>query len=195
MTTAPRSTDDAVEAPVVDPPMFRVLRDRFGEVARAHSTFRDTLIIDVERDRSHEVLEFLRTAPATAFDMLLDIATVDWLDYEGTGREPRFDVIYNLLSIARSDRLLVRVSLSEDDPRLPTVTDIWVGANWFEREAFDLMGITFEGHPNLTRILTHGGFKGHPLRKDYAADKRQPTAAPPTVVSHESDPASGGSHA
>jgi NADH-quinone oxidoreductase subunit C len=162
------------------------LRARFGDAVGDASTFRGTHVVTVSPERLVEIMTYLRDDPGASFEMLLDVVTVDWQAYpyaDGeVGREPRFDVVYNLLSMRRRHRLQVRVRVSEDEPSLPTLTGVWAGANWFEREAFDMMGIRFDGHPNLARILTHSGFSGHPLRKDYAPDRRQPPAAPPVVV-------------
>ncbi len=173
-------------------PVEAALRARLGDGITASQTFRGTLVLTVARERLKEALEFLRRDPAMAFDMLMDIVTVDWLKYPTSasmetppGRLPRFDVVYNLLSLDKLHRVHLRVMLSEDDPVLPTCTDIWPGANWFEREAYDMMGISFEGHPNLSRILTHPGFTGHALRKDYDASRRQPFAPPRQVLPHE----------
>ena len=101
------------------------------------------------------------------FDLLLDLCGVDYPD-----REERFEAVYHLYSIPTGERLRLKVPVSESDPVLPTVTKVWKGADWFEREAYDLFGLRFEGHPNLRRILTHDGFQGHALRKDYDPARR-----------------------
>lgn len=181
--TAPGAAPETPAAPPELPIVEAKLREKFGEAIGPKSDFRATLVITVARERMKEILRFLRDDRDLLFTMLLDIVTVDWYEFDG-GREPRFDVIYHLLSLEKNRRVQIRVPVSEDDPTLPSIIDVWVGANWFEREAFDLMGITFTGHPNLARILTHPGFSGHPLRKDYRADKRQPFTPPPTVVPH-----------
>ena len=103
------------------------------------------------------------------FESLVDLCGVDYSTYREVGREgPRYAVVVHLLSVSLNQRLRVRVFCTDDDfPVLPSVTDIWSGANWFEREAFDLFGIVFEGHNDLRRILTDYGFIGHPFRKDF----------------------------
>ena len=97
----------------------------------------------------------------------MNLTAVDYPD-----RPERFEVIYELFSTKKGQRLRLKVKAPEGDS-LPTATSVWLGANWFEREVYDMFGITFDGHPNMTRILTHHQFKGHPLRKDYPADLQQ----------------------
>ena len=111
----------------------------------------------------------LRDAPALRFDQLTDLCGMDYRDY-GNGRQEgrRFAAVIQLLSVALNNRLRVKVFAEDDDfPAVPSVVDVWSGANWFEREAFDLFGIVFPGHPDLRRILTDYGFIGHPFRKDF----------------------------
>ncbi|AHE99019.1 NADH-quinone oxidoreductase subunit C [Thioalkalivibrio paradoxus] len=158
--------------------------------------------IEVAAEQWKAVAQRLREHPELAFDMLVDLCGVDYLEYgrtewsteaasrqgfsrgvspatsgrftfddapEDSGREgPRFAVAVHLLSIAHNRRLRVRAFLSDDDfPAIDSVTEVWASANWFEREAFDLFGILFAGHPDLRRILTDYGFVGHPFRKDF----------------------------
>ena len=108
-----------------------------------------------------ETMRFLHDDPRCAFISLIDICGVDW-----PGREERFDVVYHLLSPTQNLRIRLKLTTDEDTP-VPSVTGIWPGADWFEREAYDLYGILFSGHPDLRRILTDYGFEGHPLRKDF----------------------------
>jgi NADH-quinone oxidoreductase subunit C/D len=114
-----------------------------------------------------EVLRALRDRPELDCNLLLDVCGVDYPE-----NEQRFEVIYHLTSLDKGHRVRVRVPVDEDDPRVPTAYGIWKAADWFEREAWDLMGIRFDGHPNLHRILTHEAFQGHALRKDYDPEKR-----------------------
>jgi NADH-quinone oxidoreductase subunit C len=111
----------------------------------------------------------LRDDPALAFDTLIDLCGMDYSTHgEGTWQGARFAAVYHLLSVTRNQRLRLRVFADNDDmPIVATVTDIWPGASWYEREAFDLFGIVFDGHPDLRRILTDYGFIGHPFRKDF----------------------------
>ena len=109
----------------------------------------------------------LRDQSALGFDQLIDVCGVDYSDFPGTAGQPRFAVVYHLLSTTQNWRLRVRAYLEDAFPLVPSVVDVWPAANWFEREAFDLFGIVFDGHPDLRRILTDYGFVGHPLRKDF----------------------------
>ena len=93
------------------------------------------------------------------------------MDY--LGRNPRFEVVYHLYSIPLNHRIRIKVPVSEENCKVPTCIDLWKSADWFERETFDMMGIVFEGHPNLKRLLLFEGFEGHPLRKDYPINQRQ----------------------
>jgi NADH-quinone oxidoreductase subunit C len=102
------------------------------------------------------------------FEQLIDLCGADYLEYGEEQRQgPRFAVVYHLLSVARNQRLRLRTYLDDELPLVDSVVEIWASANWYEREAFDLFGIVFEGHPDLRRILTDYGFIGHPFRKDF----------------------------
>ncbi|MDJ0923532.1 MAG: NADH-quinone oxidoreductase subunit C [Acidimicrobiia bacterium] len=108
-------------------------------------------------------LDFVANARAAGFDVFVDLCGVDYLR-----RDPRFEVVVNLLSYDPPARLRIRVGVAADDPVLPTLTETFPGANFYEREAFDLFGIVFAGHPDLTRIVLPDDWEGHPLRKDYS---------------------------
>ena len=110
----------------------------------------------------------LRDDPSFAFTELVDLVGIDYQGYDNSWDGPRFAVVYNLLSITHNTRVRVRVSCPDDDfPAVESIIPAWPGANWYEREAFDLYGIVFRGHPDLRRILTDYGFMGHPFRKDF----------------------------
>lgn len=115
------------------------------------------------------VAQILRDAPACCFEQMIDLCGVDYSDYKGVGRSgPRYCVVLHLLSVSLNQRVRLKVfALDDDFPVLASVNEIWNSANWFEREAFDLFGIVFEGHNDLRRILTDYGFIGHPFRKDF----------------------------
>jgi NADH-quinone oxidoreductase subunit C len=115
------------------------------------------------------VATMLRDDPALAFEQLIDLCGVDYSGYgNGSYEGPRYAVASHLLSLTHNWRLRLRVFAPDDElPVVPTLTDVWSAANWFEREAFDLYGILFEGHTDLRRILTDYGFIGHPMRKDF----------------------------
>ncbi|HVR02483.1 MAG TPA: NADH-quinone oxidoreductase subunit C [Polyangia bacterium] len=123
----------------------------------------------VRRDAWVAVATFLRDDPATKMDMFIDLTAVDRFS-----TEPRFDVVVHLYSVSRKQRVRLYGGVPEDDPTLETLVGVWAGANWFEREAYDLYGVRFKGHPDLRRILMYPEFVGHPLRKDYPKEKRQP---------------------
>ncbi|HVT17272.1 MAG TPA: NADH dehydrogenase (quinone) subunit D [Thermoanaerobaculia bacterium] len=121
----------------------------------------------VRREVLSELARELRDDPVSRFDLLMDLAGVDYPD-----REERFEAVYHLYSVPRNARLRLKVPVAESDPVLPSLIPVWKAANWFEREAFDMFGLRFTGHPNLSRILCHEGFQGHPLRKDYDPARR-----------------------
>jgi len=115
-----------------------------------------------------DVAQTLRDDPELRFDQAVDISGVDYLEYPGRAAStPRFAVVYHLLSYVHNWRIRLRVYLPESRPIVPSVIPVWPGADWYEREAFDLFGILFEGHPDLRRLLTDYGFVGHPFRKDF----------------------------
>lgn len=119
------------------------------------------LVVHGERARLTELLQALRTSSAFACEQLMDLCGVDWPE-----RPLRFDVVYNLLSVSRNHRVRVIVQTDETTP-VPSCWTIWPVATWFEREAWDLFGVIFDGQPDLRRILTDYGFNGHPFRKDF----------------------------
>jgi NADH-quinone oxidoreductase subunit C len=126
-----------------------------------------TLVVKV--GRYLDVCVALRDEASLRFDTLIDLCGLDYRDYgDGTRDGPRFAAVLHLLSVHHNHRLRLRAFCEDDDfPVLPSVTDVWPAAGWFEREGFDLFGIVFEGHPDLRRILTDYGFVGHPFRKDF----------------------------
>ena len=137
------------------------LADRLGPALLASKVALGELTIEVDRGEIVPTLEFLRDDPQCRFGCLIDICGVDYPE-----RERRFDLIYHLLSPWQNQRIRVRVKTDEATP-VPSAVGVFPAANWFEREAYDLYGILFSGHPDLRRILTDYGFSGHPLRKDF----------------------------
>ncbi len=143
----------------------------------------------VQRDVLARLARDLRDHPATRFDLLLDLAGVDYPDRPDAAGG-RFEAVYHLYSLPRGERLRLKVPVTESDPVLPSLIPVWKAADWFEREAYDMFGLRFDGHPNLRRILTHEAFQGHALRKDYDPAKRwilteadvyRPKLEPPTA--------------
>jgi NADH-quinone oxidoreductase subunit C len=148
-------------------------KDLLGAAVLGSHSFRgdDTLVVDAAK-----VLDCLRTLRDDAqlqMDMLIDLTAVDYL-----GREPRFEMVYHFRSMKTGERLRVKATLAEPEdgtnPEIDSVTTLYKVADWFEREVWDLYGIKFRGHPDLRRILMYEEFVGHPLRKDYPKEKRQP---------------------
>ncbi|HMN22020.1 MAG TPA: NADH-quinone oxidoreductase subunit C [Ottowia sp.] len=150
-----------------------VLRDHvaaaLGELAQDIKVARGEVTVTVAAAHYLAAMTALRDAPACRFEQLIDLCGVDYSTYgDGTWEGARFAVVSHLLSVSLNQRVRVRVFCVDDEfPVIGSVNGIWSAANWFEREAFDLYGIVFEGHPDLRRILTDYGFIGHPFRKDF----------------------------
>lgn len=144
---------------------IRKLKDWDAQVVSEVIEFRGERTVVIPREQLRRALEFLANEPGLRFTFLSDITAVDKFPIE-----PRFELNYHLLSLERRERIRVKVRVSGQDPVVPSITAIWPAANWHEREAFDLMGVRFEGHPDLTRILMPDDWEGHPLRKDYPVE-------------------------
>lgn len=134
----------------------------------ANSEFRGQTRVVVPREFAYDALAALRDE--CGFDLLVDVTCVDYLRYRGATR--RFGLVYLLASTATNERLTVRVFLDEDELQVPTAVPLWEGANWMEREVWDMFGVEFVGHPDLRRILMPDEFDAHPLRKDYPLQGR-----------------------
>ncbi len=132
-----------------------------GDALQSSDIGHGELTVVVMRGSIVETLRALRDDPKCQFEVLIDICGVDW-----PARPERFDVVYHLLSPRLNQRLRLKLTTDEDTP-VPSVIDLFPAANWYEREAYDMYGILFSGHPDLRRLLTDYGFKGHPLRKDF----------------------------
>ncbi len=157
-------------------PGVRLLQEALGERLLAAGEFRGDLALTVERRAWVDAVRLLRDHPELRFDMFLDLCGADYLDAEG--RAERFEVVLHLYSVPHKHHVRLKTPVPEADPRLATITPLFKGADWFERETWDLYGIVFEGHPNLTRLLTHDSFVGHPLRKDYPQGRRHVLKSP-----------------
>jgi NADH-quinone oxidoreductase subunit C/D len=162
-----------VETDLLSAPAQRI-RDRFSRSPlsdKVEVVDLDLPTVETSPATWLEVARFLRDDPDFRFDLFLDLAGVDNL--KRRGRPTRYEAVFHLLSVSRGEHLRVKVLLPDGaPPSLPTVCEVWPAANWFEREAFDLFGFDFPGHPNLRRLLVHDAFVGHPLRKDYAPGQR-----------------------
>ncbi len=154
------------------------LKERFGPTILATHDHRGDHTALVDRAAVGEVLRFCRDDPALRLDMLMDLTAVDYLKYPGREEGSRFEVVYHLYSVLENHRLRVKVPVDEDDPVVPSAVPLWAIADWYEREVWDMFGIRFHGHPDLRRLLLYEEFVGHPLRKDYAINRRQPLIGP-----------------
>ena len=143
------------------------LKEKYPDSVLESAEFRGELTLVVKKEDIVSVCRFLRDDPELSFNFLSDLTAVD-----RSGRELRFDVIYNLYSIDKNHRLRLKVKAGENE-LVPSVTSVWNNANWFEREVFDLFGIKFDGHPDLRRILMPDDWVGHPLRKDFPLTKEE----------------------
>ena len=146
-------------------PAVARLLDWKAEAVTGAKFDRDEMTIYVERDHIREACVVLKDDPSCPFNFLSDVTCVDWYP-----SEPRFEVIYHLLSIPNKERVRLKVRLNSASPVVESVTPVWPGANYFEREVFDLFGIRFTGHPCLRRLLMPEDWEGHPLRKDYPVE-------------------------
>jgi NADH-quinone oxidoreductase subunit C len=144
------------------PDVQHLLADRFAD-AISRTVFRDNVRYVVPRDRLIEVMTLLKAE--AGFDYLAEIAGVDYLHYPNA--TDRYGVIYGLANTETAERVFVKVLVNDPDPQVPSVYSVWKGADWMEREVFDMYGVVFTGHPDLRRILMPEGFESYPLRKDY----------------------------
>lgn len=177
--------------PISAEALATTVKEKLPGQIKSSTVHKGQLTIEVDKSELLQICEALRDADEFQFEQLIDLCGVDYLTYgqdewstnEATGsgfergREsldfdkesdsPRFAVVYHLLSVTLNQRIRIRAFVDQENMMIPSVSNIWNGANWFEREAFDLFGILFEGHPDLRRILTDYGFIGHPFRKDF----------------------------
>jgi NADH-quinone oxidoreductase subunit C len=165
-------------------PSVPALRSEFGSAVERHLVSCDQTVVFVSRDRAHDILAWLKTSPGQEFDYLTDVTAVDYRDPERP-----LEVVYQLRALARKADLRVKVALDKGGPlEVRSVYDLWRGADWLEREVYDMFGVTFVGHPDLRRILMWETYaEGYPLRKDFplrghfsrAEQTRQALAANP----------------
>ena len=186
--------------------LIQALNDRFPAAVNASHAFRGDETVVVSRDSLLEVARSLKEEPIFRMHFLMDLTAVDFSAFgakpsrgffvssgvpvgplpdmptsngwPGPPVDARFAVVYHFFSLTHKHRLRVEVLLQEEDPEVDSVTPLWAGAGWLEREVWDMFGIRFRGHPDLRRILLYEEFAGHPLRKDYPVNKRQPLIGP-----------------
>lgn len=180
--------------------------DHFPDAVTAAHTYRGDATVILRRQFLLEVARFLKDEPDLKMNCLIDVTAVDYSTFgkrpapaffassgvavspssqipdkeswTGPPEHARFTVVYHLYSMTHKHRLRLVVPVEEDDAEVDSLTSLWPGAAWLEREVWDMFGITFRGHPDLKRILMYEGFEGHPLRKDYPVRKRQPIVEP-----------------
>lgn len=152
---------------------LRALVAGAGDAVRETHAYRGDATAVVEAAEIVRVMRFLRDHDTTRFEILSDVTAVDY-----HGRDPRFEVVYHLYSIEHNHRLRVKAAVPEVPCQIDSVVSLWPAADWMEREVWDLYGIRFRGHPDLRRILLYEEFEGHPLRKDYPKERRQPLVGP-----------------
>lgn len=152
---------------------LKKLSSRFPDsVVETHSYRGDDTAV-VKKEDILQICKFLRDDEELLYNFMMDLTAVDYL-----GEEPRFEVVYHFYSLKFNKRVRIKARVAESDCSIDSIVSLWISADWFEREAYDLYGVIFKGHPELRRILLYEGFNGHPLRKDYPIKKRQPLIGP-----------------
>ncbi|MGI9590483.1 MAG: NADH-quinone oxidoreductase subunit C [Myxococcota bacterium] len=154
------------------PALRRLIEALPDAIVSTHARLGDATAL-VDPSRLVDVARLLRADPDLEFEMLTDVTCVDYL-----GEEPRFELVYHFYSVARNRRVRIKARVAEDACRIDSLVPLYESANWMEREVFDLYGVTFTGHPDPRRLLLYDEFEGHPLRKDYAKELRQPLVGP-----------------
>ncbi|MDR4509002.1 MAG: NADH-quinone oxidoreductase subunit C [Candidatus Brocadiaceae bacterium] len=153
-----------------DEAIVTIIKSHFPNAILESRTFRGELTLVVKKDYIPEIASFLKQNEALDFNYLSDLCGVDRIEKNGV-----FEVVYHLYSLRKNHRLRLKVPVSANEPSISTVTGVWTTANWHERETYDMFGIKFGGHPDLRKILMPDDFEGHPLRKDYPVEGRQPS--------------------
>jgi NADH-quinone oxidoreductase subunit C len=156
--------------PIDFPSLFNTLKERFGDDILGQANFRNQNVVRIKHTANVPVLKFLRDNPVTKFDVLTDVTCVDSLRLPSDMLQEypeRFAVVYQLTSLEHNDRLRIKAYVPEDPCEIDSAAALWNSAQWGEREAYDMYGVVFRGHPDLRRILMPDNYEGHPLRKDY----------------------------
>lgn len=152
------------------------LKKKFGKVIVGSHSFRGDDTIIIKKHHVVDVCRFLKEESDLDFNFMMDLTAVDYLNQKDCSE--RFEVVYHFYSLKHNHRIRVKAPVSETDCTIDSIVLLWVGANWFEREVYDMYGIKFNDHPDLRRILLYEEFEGYPLRKDYPITKRQPLIGP-----------------
>jgi len=152
--------------------MDKVLRKFPDYVIDSHDYLGNETVV-IKKEALLEVSKFIKENRQILMDMLVDVTCVDYPE-----NEERFIVVYHFYSTENKYRLRIKVPVSEEDPYVDSLTSLWKSADWPEREVYDMFGVKFNNHPDMTRLLMYEGFEGHPLRKDYPITKRQPIIGP-----------------
>ncbi|MCM8811590.1 MAG: NADH-quinone oxidoreductase subunit C [Candidatus Omnitrophica bacterium] len=190
-----------------NPSLFDLLHQRFPAAILSTHAHRGDATVTIRSEYLLDVARFLRDEPGFRMNFLMDLTAVDYLTFgqkppgraahfnagvavrppafiqdqipwPGPATGARFEVVYHFYSLETGHRLRLKVPVEEDSPQVDSLTPVWASADWFEREVWDMFGIRFKGHPNLKRILMYEEFQGHPLRKDYPVNRRQPLIGP-----------------
>ncbi len=147
----------------------KMIEEKFPDQVLGTVSHAGQVGVMLRKDKIRDICLYLRDEPSLRMDLLADLTAVDYSAYPGD-KGPRFEVVYNLISTAYRHRIRLKVRLDGEDPRIGTVSSVWNTANWHERETWDLMGIRFDDHPDLRRILLSEDWEGHPLRKEYPVE-------------------------
>jgi len=150
----------------------RLLEALSDAVLETHAKLGDATA-QIDASRIVDVARLLRDDPDLQFEMLTDLTCVDYIE-----QEPRFEVVYHFYSVARNRRVRIKARVTADVCQIDSLIDLYPSADWMEREVWDMYGVRFEGHPDLRRLLLYEEFEGHPLRKDYPKERRQPLVGP-----------------
>jgi len=155
---------------------IKKLIKKFGKAVIGNHSFRGDDTIIINKNHVVDVCRFLKDEKDLDFNFMMDLTAVDYLNQKD--RKERFEVVYHFYSLKHNHRIRVKAPVSDSDCAIDSIVPLWVAADWFEREAYDMYGIKFNDHPNLKRILLYEEFVGYPLRKDYPIRKRQPLIGP-----------------
>jgi len=156
--------------------LAETLKQKFPNVVLEAFDMRGIPAAVIRKDGIKNIAASVKTDAEFQLNVLMDLTAVDYLFWEE--KECRFEVVYNLYSIVKNHRLILKAAVPESDAEIDSVSSVWPAANWFEREVWDMFGVRFKGHPDLKRILMYEEFQGHPLRKDYPYNQRQPLVGP-----------------